>query len=183
MIQFLSYHRQLSGIFGTQFLALWWNAGNGHIHVWYLLTGTDGPKSAHTKHAAQCQVSVHKTRGANTHTHTHIHNKSQGILSKRSAEPGQTEGDGQAQGQSQWGSFRHSSSHPFTVIQPLPWLRSPPQEVFVAHISELLVGHYSPLMPRPIVLQNICWSLSNIVDVIIAAAAGYDHISLMGWWR
>ena len=116
-------------------------------------------------------------------THTHIHNKSQGILSKRSAEPGQTEGDGQAQGQSQWGSFRHSSSHPFTVIQPLPWLRSPPQEVFVAHISELLVGHYSPLMPRPIVLQNICWSLSNIVDVIMAVAAEYDHISLRGWWR
>ena len=37
----------------------------------YLLTGTDGPKSAHTKHAAQCQVSVHKTQGANTHTNTH----------------------------------------------------------------------------------------------------------------
>ena len=118
------------------------------------------------------------------HTHKHTYNKSQCVLSKRSAAgPGQTEGDGQAQGQSQWGSFRHSSSHPFTVIQPLPWLRSPPQEVFVAHISELLVGHYSPLMPRPIVLQNICWSLSNIVDVIIAAAAGYDHISLMEWWR
>ena len=122
-----------------------------------------------------------RLREPHTHTHSHTYNKSQGILSKRSAEPGQTEGDGQAQGQSQWGSFRHSSSHPFTVIQPLPWLRS--QEVFVAHISELLVGHYSPLMPRPIVLQNICWSLSNIVDVIMAVAAEYDHISLRGWWR
>ena len=183
MIQFLSYHRHNSflGSLGHNF-GLFGGMQEMGIYM-YLLTGTDGPKSAHTKHAAQCQVSVHKTQGAtHTHTHTHTHTIRASAFCPR--EPGQTEGDGQAQGQSQWGSFRHSSSHPFTVIQPLPWLRSPPQEVFVAHISELLVGHYSPLMPRPIVLQNICWSLSNNVNVIIAAAAaGYDHISLMGWWR
>ena len=63
----------------------------------YLLTGTDGPKSAHTKHAAQCQVSVHKTQGANAHTNTHTIRAS--AFCPR--EPGQTEGDGQAQGQSQ----------------------------------------------------------------------------------
>ena len=92
MIQFMSYHRHNSflGPLGHNF---WLFGGMQEMGIYmYLLTRTDGPKSAHTKHAAQCQVSVHETQGA-THTHTHTYNKSQCVLSKRSAaEPGQTEG-------------------------------------------------------------------------------------------
>ena len=91
MIQFLYYHCHNSflGCLGHNF-GLFGGMQEMGIYM-YLLMGTDGPKSAHTKHAAQCQVSVHKTQEANTHTRTD--NKSQCVLSKRSAtEPGQTEG-------------------------------------------------------------------------------------------